>query len=485
MHARSLPRRVCGLGLGLAALAAAPAQASDPREPAAFHRLYRADALPVLSTEVPVAVEVLAAPGTAWPEAVRRELGERIRAEWGAGNAYGPLRAAVGISVSYPLVTTRLHDRVVIPVVESLEIPVRGALALAASQEPRRVAVLIDVSSSANAPTLFRGEGGGRVDRVTVLEAERRALERLLGALDATRVDVGVIAFGEQTHPIVPFGTPVAEARALLEAFFRAHPEGEGRTDTVCALWTARDWLADTPRGVAREVVLLTDGDLPHSGRFLDCGIASRRGGRDAAARCELERNRTPCPATSGPYPSDGSSDLVQLLAFAGRARRELDVHALVFEADRAAKAYRSLAETTGGQLARVPSAEAIEAALPALVAREIRGVFAANARTGETSANLYDAATRAFDGAVRLEPGPNDVELRIEGARGLVAHYRWRIYAVPGHLERYLAELLERNRALALRADEQRDELRAAAAEGRRPERHLDVVPAPAAPAE
>jgi hypothetical protein len=280
----------------------------------------------------------------------------------------------------------------------------------------------------------------------------------------------------------VPFGTAPDAARAALAAFFRAHPEGEGRTDTVCALWTARDWLADTPRGVAREIVLLTDGDLPHSGRFVDCDRGSRRGGRDAVARCELERNRAPCPATSGPYASDGSSDLVQLVAFAGRARRELDVHALVFEADRAAKAYRSLAETTGGQLARVPSAEAIEAALPALVGREIRGVWATNARTGETSPNLYDTGTREFDGALRLEPGPNDVELRVEGARGLVAHYRWRIYSLPGQLERYLAELRERNAELALHAEEQRSDLRARAAGVR--DRRLEVAPA-ATPAE
>jgi hypothetical protein len=436
----------------------------------------------VISTEVPAAVEVLTDPGAHWPEAVRREVGARIRAEWGAGNAYGPLRAGVGIWVAHPLVTARLDDRVLIPVVDGAELPVRGALALAASREPRRVAVLIDVSSSANAPTLFRRDGGGGGERVTVLEAERRALERLLGAIDAARVEVAVIAFGEQTHGVVPFGTPPADARAALDAFFRAHPEGEGRTDTVCALWTARDWLADTPRGVAREIVLLTDGDLPHSGRFVDCG-AARRGGRDAVARCDLERNRAPCPATSGPYASDGSSDLVQLVAFAGRARRELDVHALVFEGDRTAKAYRSLAETTGGQLARVPSAEAIEAALPALVGREIRGVWATNARTGETSPNLYDAGTREFDGALRLEPGPNDVELRVEGARGLIAHYRWRIYSLPGQLERYLAKLRESNAELAVRADEQRQELRARAADERG--RHLDVVPASPAPAE
>ncbi len=481
MRGRSLLLRACGSGLVLAALGSPPARAADPRDAAAFREPYRADALAPLSTEVPASVEVLPDPGADWPEAVRREVGERIRAEWGAGNVYGPLRAGVGIWVAHPLVTARLGDRVLVPVLAGSELPVRGSLALAASAEPRRVAVLVDVSSSANASTIFRREGGG-AERVTVLEAERRALERLLGAIDAQRVEVAVIAFGEQTHGVVPFGTSPADARAALDGFFRAHPEGEGRTDTVCALYTARDWLADTPRGIAREIVLLTDGDLPHSGRFVECGRARRGRGRAAAERCELERNRAPCPATSGPRASDGGSDLVQLVAFAGRARRELDVHALVFEADRAAKAYRNLAESTGGQLARVPSAEAIEAALPALVGREIRGVWATNTRTGETSVDLYDPEKRAFEGALRLEPGPNDVELRVEGSRGLVAHYRWRVYSLPGQLERFLAELRVRNAELAVRAEEQREALRASVAGASR-ERRLEVVPAASAP--
>jgi hypothetical protein len=309
-----------------------------------------------------------------------------------------------------------------------------------------------------------------------VLEAERRALDRLLEVVDPTRVEVGIAAFGETTHPIVAPGTPPAEARARLADFWRAHPEGEGRTDTVCALWLARDWLVLAPEGYGREVVLLTDGDLPHSGRFLDCGPARRRGGAKGEARCEEQRNRTVCPATSQPRYSDGSSDLVQLSAFARRARGDVDVHALVFEPDRAARPYRELAERTGGRLARVPSAEAIEAALPALALREIRGVHARNATTGEATDDLYDATSGSFEGSLRLVPGPNDVEIRVEGERGPAGLYRYRVYSLPGHLERTLARLRDENARLARRADALVAETR----ERRRERvRALEVVPA------
>jgi hypothetical protein len=433
---------------------------------------YRADEVPGIEAEVPTRLEILPAGGReSWPEPVRADLAVRLRSEWGPGLAYGAVHAGIGIWVDYPLVTSHLGDRVAVPVLEASEIPVRGVLDLPRTSGPRRVVVLVDASQSANAPTLFRGAGGA-VERVSVLEAERRALDRLLDAIDASRVEVAIAAFGETTHPIVPPGTAPDEARARLGEFFRAHPEGEGRTDTVCALWLARDWLADAPDGHGREVVLLTDGDLPHSGRFLDCGPARRRGA-EAAARCEAQRNRSECPATSKPRASDGSSDLVQLSAFARRARGDVDVHALVFEADRHAKPYRELAERTGGRLARVPSAEAISAALPALVAREIRAVHARNASTGETTADLYDPATQGFEGSLSLVPGPNDVEIRVEGERGTAGLYRYRIYSLPGHLERTLARLREENAELARRAEALREEVQA------RRERSLEVVPA------
>ena len=75
-------------------------------------------------------------------------------------------------------------------------------------------------------------------------------------------------------------GAPLETVRARLREFREARPRGEGRTDTVCALWTAVEWLDSTPRGVGREIVLLTDGDMPHSGRFVRCDRRSRGNGR-------------------------------------------------------------------------------------------------------------------------------------------------------------------------------------------------------------
>jgi hypothetical protein len=462
--------------LAILAISLVGSARGDERASDAFYHPYRADEVPGVAGEVPSALEILPADGRdAWPGRVRAELAEQLRAEWGVGSTYGPVRAGVGLWLAYPLVTARVGDRVVVPVVESAEVPVRGALDQPRSDGPRRVVVLVDASQSSNAPTLFRGEHGVP-ERVSVLEAERRALDRLLEVVDPTRVEVGIAAFGETTHPIVAPGTPPAEARARLADFWRAHPEGEGRTDTVCALWLARDWLVLAPEGYGREVVLLTDGDLPHSGRFLDCGPARRRGGAKGEARCEEQRNRTVCPATSQPRYSDGSSDLVQLSAFARRARGDVDVHALVFEPDRAARPYRELAERTGGRLARVPSAEAIEAALPALALREIRGVHARNATTGEATEDLYDATSGSFEGSLRLVPGPNDVEIRVEGERGPAGLYRYRVYSLPGHLERTLARLRDENARLARRADALVAETR----ERRRERvRALEVVPA------
>jgi hypothetical protein len=272
--------------------------------------------------------------------------------------------------------------------------------------------------------------------------------------VDAERVELGVIAFGESTRELFAPGVPVPEARARLDAFRRERPRGEGRTDAVCALELARDWLSDAPRGSAREIVLLTDGDLPHSGRFLDCKMARRRGSREAAARCEQRRNRSVCPASHRFRRSDGASDQIQLASFVRRARRDVDVHVLVFERDRPARPYRSLAQRTGGALVRVASAAAIEAALPALVARQIRGVWARNLGTGDETPNLYDPSTHRFDGVLPLAPGANDVELRVESGRGVASLYRYRVYSLPGALGHFLEALRQQNRDLGARLE-------------------------------
>ncbi|HXZ85265.1 MAG TPA: hypothetical protein VEI82_07225, partial [Myxococcota bacterium] len=106
-----------------------------------------------------------------------------------------------------------------------------------------------------------------------------------------------------------------------------------------------------------------------------------------------------------------------------------------------------------GSNLVRVPSPRAIEGVLPALVSSRVRGVFAHNATTGETSADLLEPHGSRFQGRLHLAPGANDVELRVQGDRGLAALFRFRVYSEPGELEQELARLRERNLELESRA--------------------------------
>jgi len=428
-----------------------------------FETPYRAERQGVVAEGVPREVTLLLprrAP--AWPAAAQEALAQRIRREWVsvADKLYGTLHAGLGVSLEYPLVTVRAGRRVWVPVVAGPSIPIEGVLALPSAQGPRRVVLLVDASSSANALTSFRGDDG-RIESITVLEAERRALEHLVELLADDGLEFGLIAFGEGTWPIVEPGASVQSLRDALARFRAEHPRGQGRTDLVCALSLARDWLRDTPKGVEREIFLLSDGDLPHSGRFTDCGLIRKRRGKQAEASCLARRNQTQCPASRVSFGA-GRSDMLQLLAFARRVRREVTIYPLVFEPDRAARAYHELAQRTGGVLLQVSSPQGIDAVLPVLVAGRIQGVFARNERTGDETEDLLEPGGLRFRGELPVRPGANDIELRVESDRGTAALFRFRVYAEPRYLERYLAQLRERNRSLELQVAE-------VAAEGRR----------------
>jgi hypothetical protein len=343
--------------------------------------------------------------------------------------------------------------------------------------------VLVDASASANASIPFGAERAGG-ESISVLEAERRALDHLVDLSADDWLELGVIAFGETTWPVAEPGLPVAELRAALARFRVAHPRGEGRTDAVCALWTARDWLDSTPDGVAREIVVLTDGDAPFSGRFLDCDGDRRSLSDEAEAACEARRNPTRCGASHTLSRADGSSDMVQIASFARRVRGELTVHPLVFETDRTARSWQQVASRTGGRLVRVPGPAAIEMALPSLVSSRIRGVVARNATTGASRADLLQHDRERIAGALALAPGANEIELEVESDRGTAALFRFRVYAAPAQLERWLAELRARNLELEAHARELDAAARGTLERAR--ERDLEVAPepTPAAPA-
>lgn len=399
---------------------------------------YRADLQPVVEARAPEEVELLlGTAGRRWPDSVRAELGERVRAEWPADRSYGPLVASLGVELRWPLVTTRRGGAVQVPVVESDTLAIDGRLLLPKDAGPRRVVVLVDASSSANAPVEFESADGSH-ERVSVLEAERRALAHLVDGLSGDWLEFGVIAFGESTWPVAEPGASADSLRGALARFRASLPEGEGRTDAICALWTAWDWLADTPQGVAREIVVLTDGDAPVSGRFLS----------------GTERNASVCPASHS-LAGEGPSDPLALLRFARRVHGDAIVTPLIFEPERRALAWSQVAERSGGTLVRVPGPEAIDAVLPALVAGRIARATARNATTGAVTRDLLQPDRSSLAGSLGLVPGANDVELRVESDRGVAALLRFRVYSAPHELERALAELRDRSRALESRAAE------------------------------
>ena len=94
---------------------------------------------------------------------------------------------------------------------------------------------------------------------------------------------------------------------------------------------------------------------------------------------------------------------------------------------------YTEVARRTGGRLARVPSARALQELLPALVTRRISGVFAHNRQSGVWSDDLLLPDGRILEGEIPLVPGANDIELRIASDGGSAGLFRFRVYSAPG----------------------------------------------------
>ncbi len=391
---------------------------------------YRADVLePVRLDQAGEDIQILREPGTAkLPAGVHALLEQRIRTGWDPNQLYGPVYSSVGLWLRYPLVTARVGGRVLIPVLDDGALRVRGSLEAPRSGRGRRVVILVDTSESANAPVpVTLGSGAGQL---SLLKAERRALANLVTGVAGDAVEFGILAFGEGTWPVVELGAP-AEARLRgLAQFEREHPEGEGRSDAVCALWTAADWLRRAPEGVDREIVLLTGADLPHSGRFLRCSDSL---GESARRACDATRNRTACPASHEFSRLDGLSDIAQLASFGREVRGELVVTPVLFGGDRNQRLYTEVARRTGGRLARVPSARALQELLPALVTRRISGVFAHNRQSGVWSDDLLGPDGRILEGEIPLVPGANDIELRIASDGGSAGLFRFRVYSAAG----------------------------------------------------
>lgn len=463
-------RRAAGWTFALAMLAPAIAAADTEPEPGsgAVDVPYRADLVPPIHEGRPEGVDLLRPAGAIpWPEPVQEELAKRVLDEWSGDRQYGSIRAGVGLWLEYPLVNMRRADRVAVPVLEATEIPVRGRVIAPAARFAGNLVILLDVSESANARTGLLVEEGG-IERVPAVQAELRAARALLDHLERDRArfgigygpaEVGIIAFGEGTWEIVEPRTSIAEVRAGLDAGAGLDVNGSGRTDAVCALRLASDWLGGAPGELAGEIVILTDGDLPFSGRFTDCDASHFRARAERAA-CLATINRSPCPASHRFDRSQGRSDVAQLFSFVREMRGRTRIFPLLFHPKRAPRFFRELATHTGGEAIPVASEAEIDVALSQLLnperdAIQVRGVYARNLSSGEESANLLDGNGADFAGTLPLVAGANDVELRIESDLGDAGLYRFRLYAAPDPVGDYLSRLEETNRELEQRLEE------------------------------
>jgi hypothetical protein len=394
------------------------------------------------------------------------DLEERVRQEWPEGQCYGAVKARLGVWLEYPLVNSRTNGEVVVPVLDDTELPIRGSVVVPLLRPARRVVLLLDVSESANATT-YLADTAGAIQRVSVVKGGIRATRflydalearyRRFGQLDGYRPDeIGVIAFGERTWSIAEPGSSLPEALRAVKG--EGSWVGEGRSDTVCALRLAEEWLRESGPETTHEILILSHGDLPDSGRFGDC--SAHRNIVDLRA-CLERLNDTPCPSSHTFRARDGRSDVAQLFAFAREARIEdIRVSPFLFQLEHPPRFFRELARHTRGDLAKLVSLDGLETSLSSVLSRNARAVWlkavrARNLKTGDVSANLLADDWRHFEGVLALAPGANDVEVSVETSNGTWGVLRFRIYSAPTALEDTLAKLQGKNSTLALRERE------------------------------
>lgn len=445
-----------GIAAALGVPDACPAQGPDVASQGP-PRAVLTDTLQATAAGTPEEIRLLLPPGSIWPQDLREQVEAEILKGWDSGAVYGPLERGKGLWLRSDIVTHQDESGVVnVPAVMDGQLSLRGRVETTRLDLARRVVLLIDASQSANAKTIFRYPDG-REEEIPVIEAERRALEDLLGRVDPNQVELGAIAYGHKTRVLAEPGASLDEMRAAIDGFRRQQARGKGRTDAICALWTASEWLEETPPGVESTIVMLTDGDIPDSGRFVRC---DRTSNELSLAACQARRNTRACPAARPLLPQDGD-DRQQLALFASEVAGQVRVSPIVMDPEPAEDIYRSLAEITAGQYVEISSAEAIQYAIPPLVLNEVKAVRARNLRTKRETGNLYDPLTGLLSGEIELLPGANDIEITMQSDDGDEAVYRLRAFAAERTLKTYLEELRARNVSLALKRDKLREEAR------------------------
>jgi hypothetical protein len=427
----------------------------------------RADQLPRLEAGKPAGLLPLRdAQDRRWPSSVEAYLSEQILEDWDEDLAYGALESRVGVSLDYPLVNTRSDGTVVVPIVQTDLLDVRGHVTVPSGGGARRIVLLVDLSESSNQRTPVRGPSGG-IEQISVREgAIRTALQlarRLMRErseyghlLDYRATELTVIGFGDQSWDIVPPGTDLPDAIQRLEVLAAKGMDGSGRSDAVCALRRAADWLA-TDGGTRRDVVLLTHGDLPFSNRFTDC---SRHSDPRIEMRCWQELNRSECAAEEALDPERGHSDIGQLFALARETRPRIRIFPVLFQNTRPPRFIREIASHTGGLLIRVGQERGIESAVRRLLVYEspglqVKDVAVRNLQSGVVRESAVEGDGASFACAIPLVAGPNDIEVDVRSWQGSLARYRFRVQAQSDPLSDFLAHVRTLNRDLEDRKEQ------------------------------
>jgi hypothetical protein len=461
----------------------------------------RSDQLPVVDARPPAEVLPLRGDdGQLWPEPVAEHLAARIRERWDGHKTYGVLESRVGLSLDYPLVNARLDGSVVIPVVEVGVVPVRGRVVLPDGGAGRRLVILIDVSQSSNQRAEIRRPEGA-IEQISVrdggvrtaIELTRRLIEQRAQyghLLDYRPTQLSVIAFAETSWSLLAPGTDLEDALAALEKFALngAHPEG--RSDAVCALELASDWLLAPDASGHTDVVLLTNGDLPFSNRFTNC---SRLTDFREQVACLRSLNHSECSSSRSPDPEDGHSDIAQLFALARTTRPRLRIFPVLFQNTRPPRFILAIASHSGGQLIRVGLERGIESAVEQLLMDDaprarVDGVAVHNLQASATVyADVQDDGS--FSSGIGLIEGPNDLEVDVRSGSEILGRYRFRVQMSQDPLSDFLTELKEDNRRIAIRGEEGAEDLREVMREVRRQDRPRDlqiaIEPGDAAPSE
>ena len=457
----------------LLACAVPAALAAEPARPPA----YRVDLVPP-PEENDGSVQLLRSRDAApWPVAVREHWESRVQEAWNGADGLGAIDRSIGAWLEYPLVNALPSGELVVPFVEGSQMPLRGRLVLPRGKAAPRVVVLVDVSESAGRRRAALPLPG-TMRRPSIREAGLAGALKLIRALDeqARRArigedlpEIGIVAFGEATLPLLELHTESGRraAEAALLALVSGASDEAGRTDLVCALWTGWDWLQRDERAV--EVLVVTDGDLPFSGRF---GACDRAGGGhpQAVARCEARRNRTHCPARHEFERTGGTSDLSQLFHFARSIGASAKLSPIYLGASRPPRFLRELARFRNqgryGQPGEADVWSWADRALPKAAQRsEARLVRARNLSTEEHTENLLANNGVDFAGVLRLVPGMNEIEILAEDVEGERGRFKFRVFAATDPVLEFREHLLGQNEELEHRlgrlVDATREQLR------------------------